>query len=793
MNHRIRIPGSQGGREFLPADCPLALVAAGNGLGVERAAEARSPLLRLQWAHGALLAEPIPGLQATLNGAVLEAPARLHHGDILQTGGQQVLYSQQLDAISLESLGSDAQDAVEDQVIRPAEFKPGQASKKTWKDFIRPLPLAIAGTFLVLALLAWFLLTARSVEIVTEPPGAAVSVIEGGFNFQLGGRYLMRSGSYRLRLEMPGYQPLETELLVSGLQNQSHALVMQKLPGILSVTSDPFSGAQVSVDGQPVGNTPLLAHPVAAGKRTIRVEAPRYFPFQVELQVEGMEVAQSIVAQLAPRWAQVSVSSAPPGAELLVDGDPVGTTPLAAELLEGNHDLQLSLDGYKSWVQSLAVQAGVDVSLPTVQMARSDGLVKVRTTPPGASITVNGQFRGQSPVDLALAPGRSHELRASKAGYQPASRRVQVRSGEDQTVSMTLAAFLGEVRVLSMPGDATVYVDGREAGRSGESFSLPSVPHRIEIRKPGFAPHTATITPRPGFAQEIRAQLQTLEQARVAAIPRILTSSAGHELRLIQPGRFGMGTSRRERGRRANESLRQVEITRRYYIATREVTNDQFRQFSPKHDSGSFQGVSLNHDEYPVSSVSWEDAVEYCNWLSQRDGLPPAYEKTPQGWQLAEPLNRGYRLPTEAEWAWAARYQGGTGELTLPWGSSMPPLAGAGNFADITAKRILSLVLEDYNDGYATAAPAGKFTANALGLHDLGGNVAEWTHDYYQTYPGAVSDLFTDPMGPASGEMHVIRGSSWRHATLTELRMAYRDFDKEARPDLGFRVARFAE
>jgi len=75
----------------------------------------------------------------------------------------------------------------------------------------------------------------------------------------------------------------------------------------------------------------------------------------------------------------------------------------------------------------------------------------------------------------------------------------------------------------------------------------------------------------------------------------------------------------------------------------------------------------------------------------------------------------------------------------------------------------------------------------------MGGNVAEWVHDYYTIYPAASTAVETDPLGPQDGQYHVIRGSSWMDSTISELRLTYRDYGDKARPDLGFRIARYAE
>jgi len=186
-------------------------------------------------------------------------------------------------------------------------------------------------------------------------------------------------------------------------------------------------------------------------------------------------------------------------------------------------------------------------------------------------------------------------------------------------------------------------------------------------------------------------------------------------------------------------------------------------------------------------------AAKYCNWLSKKAGLNPVYKAQGEKMIAIRPLPNGYRLPTEAEWAWVARYAAGKrASSRFPWGDKMPPLAGSGNFADEKASSTLKQTLSAYNDGFAGTAPVGTFRNKSLGINDLAGNVAEWVNDYYGIDPASASKLQVDPLGPVSGQHHVVRGSSWRDASISELRWSYRDYSQKKRPDVGFRIARNA-
>ena len=231
----------------------------------------------------------------------------------------------------------------------------------------------------------------------------------------------------------------------------------------------------------------------------------------------------------------------------------------------------------------------------------------------------------------------------------------------------------------------------------------------------------------------------------------------------VPKGSFTMGSPMTESGRDTNEVQHSVTLTTDFWMAESEVTQRQYRNLLGSSPS-NFKG-----DELPVESVSWFEAVEYCNALSLKEMLTPCYQisGTTVGW--AERVKcSGYRLPTEAEWEYAARspattvYAGSDSVDGVAWYST--------------------------NSGSTTHAVKTK-TANGRGLYDLSGNVWEWVWDGYQGNYEALPS--TDPIGPLTVAARVFRGGSWGN-TATGARVAQRYGYAPSNRDyyLGFRFVR---
>lgn len=217
----------------------------------------------------------------------------------------------------------------------------------------------------------------------------------------------------------------------------------------------------------------------------------------------------------------------------------------------------------------------------------------------------------------------------------------------------------------------------------------------------------------------------------------------GMEFIWIPEGCFVMGTpAPKGQERFTDESPAHKVCLDGFWMGRFEVTNAQFREFNPGHNSGSFDDFSLNGDQQPVANVNWTEAKEFTRWLSTR--------------------NKGggkFRLPTEAEWEYACR-AGTNGSFY--WGEEIDPRYV--NFSDKNDPTGSSF--DDIDDGYAVSAPIGSYLPNYFGLYDMSGNVWEWNEDRYSSDAYSRHDS-RNPINTVPDEIwqrnvRVGRGGGWR-------------------------------
>ena len=313
--------------------------------------------------------------------------------------------------------------------------------------------------------------------------------------------------------------------------------------------------------------------------------------------------------------------------------------------------------------------------------------------------------------------------------------------------------------------------------------------------------------PAGALSEQNVVQMQ-LDSAREFQVPVEIRLADRLLLKLIPPGKFQMGSSRDEidllplddwffkrwqRERMYNESPRHViEISRPFYMSAHETTIQQFRRFvsatgyrttaETDEDGGygwrdgkwvqspdfSWRDVGFEQaDDHPVCNVSWQDAMEYCRWLSSEEDVT-------------------FRLPTEAEWEYACRagsttwFQNGDRDEGLKLIANIADRSLAEKFESVKWGR-------SWDDGFPFTAPVGRFQANPWGLHDMHGNVWEWCQDWYgKTYYHDSPPI--DPPGPTLDELQT-RAAQQRAGEIAKAR----ETAEQSNNDSDLRRLRFLE
>ncbi len=263
---------------------------------------------------------------------------------------------------------------------------------------------------------------------------------------------------------------------------------------------------------------------------------------------------------------------------------------------------------------------------------------------------------------------------------------------------------------------------------------------------------------------EVVAARTTLSAARQpeAQYKTYTDKTTGMTFHLIEGGCFEIGAPPNERDHNDNE-YRQQSCVKRYWISVHEVTNSQYQRFRPRHSSGSLQSRTLNAGKQPVTNVSWKDATAFAEWLS---------------WESDD--GKRFRLPTEAEWEFAAR--AGTTDRYY-WGQKLDPKYA--NFSDRNDPTGASI--GNLNDKHAVTAPVGSYKPNAWGLYDILGNVWEWSCSEYSARYNGQENTCSDQ--PSNKGVRVVRGGSWNNGP-GDLRLARRQPRKPDYRDqtIGFRL-----
>jgi len=364
-------------------------------------------------------------------------------------------------------------------------------------------------------------------------------------------------------------------------------------------------------------------------------------------------------------------------------------------------------------------------------------------------VLVDGRYVGSTDLSNISVSAGERRIRVEKNGYEAYTKRVNFEKGRSMSMFVHLDKRTlpkGRLYVNTRPENARVRILNI-GPKFFQGMDLEAGRYHVEVSSTGFKTKTLWVNLSAGEDKNIDIRLSPVSTPK--SVGKI-TNSLGMQFVYIQPGTFMMGSPPSEPGRDSDERQHRVTLTKGFYMQTTEVTQGQWRAVMGNNPS-NFKNCG---NDCPVEQISWNDSQTFIQKLNRKEGT---YR---------------YRLPTEAQWEYAARAGSKKGFC----------------FGD-DARKLGQYAWSWYNSK-TSPNPVAQKKPNDWGLYDIHGNVYEWCQDWKGSYP---TGPVTDPTGPSSGSSRVLRGGSWvsKVVNARNFRLANRNGGKPGlRGDwVGFRLA----
>lgn len=529
-----------------------------------------------------------------------------------------------------------------------------------------------------------------------------------------------------------------------------------------------FLGTVTSEEGLEINDRLLM------GEHTLVGRHPAYLPFRAD-PVKLDSKPATVTFQQAPRPTELIVLSDPDGAAVYVGDAMVGLTPLRVEGLEVGIpiDLRIEKQGYRMVDKVIELSKGESRTVNAGALVRKIGKLvytlefPMENPPPRDEffLTINDEFYRLFDAFSDDLPEGDYTIFLSHPDFFTFEETVEVRDGETTTLAISPHPRpMRLVPIIEGGFSASYRIDDEEVELTEKGALLVPSFKRVKV--------SATIRNHHDVIQWFEGRANEVREWRVP-LKRLPGPTMGEDfsppyfpiqLAWIQPQPFELGSPIREPRRLPNEdSLTSVRLDYGYWIAVTEITQAVYEHIMGGNPS-EFVG-----EDHPVDSVSWFDATEFCRRLTE---FERESGRLPEGYL--------YRLPTEAEWEYAAR-----ANTTTPFSFGSEADPSMGNFhgsysssGDIRGKSA--------EDRYGTL-PVSSFAPNPFGLFDVHGNVAEWVLDrYWDRHPGG---FVRNPYNNERGRGFCIRGGSWRDSA-DRVRTAAREGapQRTSRNSIGFRI-----
>ncbi|WP_044836749.1 SUMF1/EgtB/PvdO family nonheme iron enzyme [Thalassomonas viridans] len=636
-----------------------------------------------------------------------------------------------------------------------------------------------AGLGILLVGYLFWLMLAQGFAIKVSPEEALktkrLAVVQGT-GLVLGDSAYSFGGKLVVNVDADKFEP--QDITLTSESPSTVEVVLEPSPGSLAVNTAPANEQTAwSINNELVHVGSELQQALPPGEYALQVENKFYQPVQQKLSIAS-EQETRLEIDFTPVQGSIAIKSTPSGAEVSINGESAGQTPLSLAAKGGAYEVTVAKEGYELLTDKVEITHTDENGVRNYLLQPKKAIVSVTATPQDGTLVISGKAGVLG--DNAIAANRSHSLLYERDGYYPFSQSLNLQPGEVKALTINLKPEIGKVAIASTPA-ADIYINGVLEGSGAITRELPALPQTIAFKKPGYRSITKTITPSGSKVSKVKVELLTEFDARRREGRPLYADTLGIELAKFNMTPFTMGSPANEKGRRRNEHQVPVSFSRPVWVSRHEITEAQFRKFSS----------SRSNSSSPVTDVSWNDAALYCNWLSEQEGLPPFYRVSNGRVSGFNKGSRGYRLPTEAEWEWLAKMAKRATPTVYVWGDFERIPKEAGNFADASLKGKQTFVLKKYNDSFVDKAPVGSFRSDRIGMFDLAGNVSEWVNDFYTNLPPKGNSTRTDYMGSSRGKGHVYKGGNFKTGRLSNLRASFRESSDGASDTIGFRIARY--
>lgn len=605
---------------------------------------------------------------------------------------------------------------------------------------------------------------------------------KGGLNLAV------QPGDYKLRVSAPHHIEQILRVTIPNAKSAAVELKVVLKPAWTDIAIRTEPGAAISViDARGLeielgvaDETGIfsLKKGIFAGTYQILVKKEGYQPNTLENQAIEFGTVSEIDAPLLPLPARVSVRTNPAGALIVINDIELGTTPLSLDdvIPSEQYLVVASLEGYRPIGRRVEVKPGAEMTIDFGDLVPLSGSLRFEVSVLGQGAPQAAELYDELQVvmddvpipfgDQALefVPVGERRIRLEHPLYVSKEVTFEVVDRGNYALKLELSPRPGVVQ-LEIPGnlEAEVRLNGKPASLVDQQIQLPAnqeVEFELRIRNHLNMVRSFKLSPNETFVWEVKpVPIPGPTVGQSWALPYF-----GIPFVWVPPGQFEMGSPLQEHARIPNEGPQtSVRFTRGFWVGAYEITQAQYSEITGQNPS------KFKSPARPVEGVSFEAAKVFCELLTnfERDA-----GRLPEGYV--------YRLPSEAEWEYAAR--AGT---TTPYHFGEEADASMGHFRGVYP-RDRKDGLRVPAGGYGTAT-VGRYQANAYGLFDVHGNVREWTLDAYNGR--LVGDSLVDPRPRTDGSRVAVRGGGWED-TAARVRSAVRE---EVSPDvtsnaIGFRV-----